>query len=329
MTASKKCSRQTTRFCSGTHRVYPTLCFDFINYPILFILHPFLFTCKTRGDTETDISPQPSYGKSRTQLATCRLWCNRNSTANFPAHKDPPSLMHNLPPRFNRTAKNGGMAVSADTKPRSGARTKRQDHAETLLHLLVAPNISERRTPSAPHATMYCQHIHTVIRIYTVIRTHTVLRTHNANTYCTANTYFTANTHCEHVPTTAVLRSASIFDGLYEVRQSTPLQYTLRGKEDTLFFGKIRSSPSGTYSAESKHPKACLTRVVVRTKSPTTVVEDRHRQEHARLGKIAPQQQSLHYRYSYPYEIFETDTTTELHFVCGTADVRRREATTE
>ena len=49
MTAPKKCSRQTTRLCSGTHRVYPALCFDFINCPILFILHPFLFTCKTRG----------------------------------------------------------------------------------------------------------------------------------------------------------------------------------------------------------------------------------------------------------------------------------------
>ena len=43
MTAPKKCSPRTTRFCSGTHRVYPALCFDFINHPILFILHPILF----------------------------------------------------------------------------------------------------------------------------------------------------------------------------------------------------------------------------------------------------------------------------------------------
>ena len=43
MTAPKKCSPRTTRFCSETHRVYPALCFDFINHPILFILHPILF----------------------------------------------------------------------------------------------------------------------------------------------------------------------------------------------------------------------------------------------------------------------------------------------
>ena len=43
MTAPKKCSPRTTRFCSGTHRVYPALCFDFINHPFLFILHPILF----------------------------------------------------------------------------------------------------------------------------------------------------------------------------------------------------------------------------------------------------------------------------------------------
>ena len=43
MTAPKKCSPRTTRFCSGTHRVYPALYFDFINHPILFILHPILF----------------------------------------------------------------------------------------------------------------------------------------------------------------------------------------------------------------------------------------------------------------------------------------------
>ena len=40
---AQKCSPRTTRFCSGTHRVYPALCFDFVNHPFLFILHPILF----------------------------------------------------------------------------------------------------------------------------------------------------------------------------------------------------------------------------------------------------------------------------------------------
>ena len=49
----------------------------FHQLPDFAILHPLLFTCKTRGDTETDdISPQPSCGRSRTQLATCRLSCD-------------------------------------------------------------------------------------------------------------------------------------------------------------------------------------------------------------------------------------------------------------
>ena len=56
---AQKCSPRTTRFCSGTHRVYPALCFDFINHQILFILHPILFI--------------PHNGRSFTQLASCRL----------------------------------------------------------------------------------------------------------------------------------------------------------------------------------------------------------------------------------------------------------------
>ena len=106
MTAPKKCSPRTTRFCSGTHRVYPALCFDFMKHPILFILHPILFI--------------PHNGRSFTQLASCRLWrlwCSRSSTANFPAHKDPPWLMNNLPPRWNRTAKHGCMAVGKRGHP--------------------------------------------------------------------------------------------------------------------------------------------------------------------------------------------------------------------
>ena len=57
MTAPKKCSPRTTRFCSGTHRVYPALCFDFINHPILFIPHPILFNFARPAETRKRTSP--------------------------------------------------------------------------------------------------------------------------------------------------------------------------------------------------------------------------------------------------------------------------------
>ena len=140
-----------------------------------------------------------------------------------------------------------------------------------------------------------------------MVRTHTLLRTHTANTYTQQQYYEVQVVLLGYTKYFEVLH-CNIYSGEGRIR---------------CFLGKIRSSPSGTSPAENRHPQACLTRVLVRTKLPT--VEDRHRQEHARRGKIAPHQQSLHYRYSYPYEFLRTDTTTELHFVCGTEDVRRRE----
>ena len=111
-----------------SHRVYPALCFDFINYPISAILHPILFTCKTRGDTETDdISPQPSCGRSRAQLATWRLSCDHSSTANIPAHKDPAPMQPHCEEWWHGGESADTQPRSGDTQPRSGARTKRLD----------------------------------------------------------------------------------------------------------------------------------------------------------------------------------------------------------
>ena len=138
MTAPKKCYRQTTRFCSGTHRVYPALCFDFINYPISAILHPFLFTCNTRGDTVTDdISPQPSCGRSRTQLATWRLSCDHSSTANFPAHNDPAPMQPHYEEWWHGGERGHPTKIRRHPQPRSGARTKRQDHIVVCCFLTL------------------------------------------------------------------------------------------------------------------------------------------------------------------------------------------------
>ena len=88
------------------------------------------------------------------------------------------------------------------------------------------------------------------------------------------------------------------------ILRSTPLQYTkyTPGKGGyVVFWEKYEVLRPAPLPPKTGHPQACPTRVVVRTKSPT--VEDRHRQEHARRGKTAEQQQqSLHYRYFYPYE---------------------------
>ena len=74
MTGPKKCSPRTTRFCSGTHRVYPALFFDFINHPILFILHPILFTLARPAETRKRTSPRNPARKIPThnwQVADC------------------------------------------------------------------------------------------------------------------------------------------------------------------------------------------------------------------------------------------------------------------
>ena len=100
----------------------------------------FVQFCKTRGDTETDISPQPSTEdlSHNWQVADCDD-CDAAAAA----------LLTSRPTKIRRdwwttcrpdeTALRSMVAwpsVSEDTQPRSGARTKRQDHVETL-HLLL------------------------------------------------------------------------------------------------------------------------------------------------------------------------------------------------
>ena len=76
---AQKCSPRTTRFCSGTHRVYPAPCFDFINHPILFILPPILFI--PQPSTE-DLSPKIFHTTGKLPTVTTVMQPQQ--------HKDPP-----------------------------------------------------------------------------------------------------------------------------------------------------------------------------------------------------------------------------------------------
>ena len=107
-------------------------------------------------------------------------------------------------------------------------------------------------------------------------------------------------TYCKHIHT-AVLRSTSSFWG-YTSKYSTAIYEVYSGEgRIRCFLGKVRSSPSGTSLAENRAPSGlfdvCCCEDQITDSGGSTQTGARTARKTAEQ-----QQQSLHYRYFYPYE---------------------------